>query len=298
VSEDRNELVVDDQDDGTYEVVETFRVNDVVPTPTAMPDLPPELEEFGRELAEIAEGFRNRRALEVKVVVDKVVLNYRAGELLIGTFPDFDRADPNARFPYGAATVKLASEQLGVDPSFLHRCVRFAQKFTREQIENTTRVIPWRAFESMIPVKDDARRIQFLDDYQSGKYENSDKLREHVATYREKRASREQRKADRKPTRQETAAARRRRKIYENIDTTVRTMNAKLTHLGAELLRELNTALTMFLEIHAGAEPETTRTVTEGASGIAKAIGAIRTQFKDVENSAEAVVALEARRDA
>jgi len=296
VSNDDRQLVkVDDVEDDVIEIVETHRIDDGAAPPAELPALPPELQEFDAQLTALAAEHHENFSRAHSLTIERVTLNRRIGELLITTFPEFDRSDPKARFPHGSATVALAAARLNVDESFLHRCVRFAQFFTAEQIANAVRPLPWRAVEAILPIKDEARRLQYFDDYQQGKFKNSDELRERVAQYRTRQQALKARKAKKKNTRKETVDARRRDRALDSATNTIRNVGATITNLGAERLHELGTALRNFHEICADVDRDAAEAVTKEIKTILRMMSPVKIHLKEVEKEAKkAVAAVEA----
>lgn len=236
---------------------------------------------------------------EETLTIDATKLHYEVGHLALKCSDATVNSEGKLRFKYGRRVVATMAEKLKVDETFVRRCIAFARKFTPKEIEALgVCKLPWRAIESVITVDDDTRCVQFIEEYQQGEFGNSDEFRERVSDYNARHKVVEQRRADRKPTRQETAAARRRRKALDEAVITIRKMNIKLTGLGKELLHELISALNRFPEIREDVEPEAAQAIVEDAFGIVQAIGAIRSQLKDVEDAAKKVAIVEIDRDA
>src|SRR3989338_1982980 len=89
-----------------------------------------------------------------RIEAEKVKIYWETGNLIHAHIKQHkDRAE------YGARVVKQLAQDLRMEPTVLHRCVKFAQKYSRSQIVAARQQFSWSHYRKLIAVPDDQKRL-------------------------------------------------------------------------------------------------------------------------------------------
>ena len=93
-----------------------------------------------------------------RIEAEKVKIYWETGNLIHAHIKQHkDRAE------YGARVVKQLAQDLRMEPTVLHRCVKFAQKYSRSQIVAARQQFSWSHYRKLIAVPDDQKRLLLED---------------------------------------------------------------------------------------------------------------------------------------
>ncbi|OGX35420.1 MAG: hypothetical protein A3C36_01625 [Omnitrophica WOR_2 bacterium RIFCSPHIGHO2_02_FULL_52_10] len=80
-----------------------------------------------------------------RIEAEKVKIYWETGNLIHAHIKQHkDRAE------YGARVVKQLAQDLRMEPTVLHRCVKFAQKYSRSQIVAARQQFSWSHYRKLI----------------------------------------------------------------------------------------------------------------------------------------------------